>query len=155
MPRKRAAFGKRFAPPLSDGQGELWRHEPDRVARVVGGRRRNPETDVCSAVARWAKEHPGLIRLRRTHCGISFRGFAKLWHGPEGWPDYTGGTWFGAALVVEVKREGEEPTADQAETMATLRAWGWIVISCRSLTEFVRELAAECERRGHPFGSAA
>lgn len=140
---------KRFPEPLSDGQCELWRHEPDKVGRVVKGRRRNPETDVGAAIAKWAKEHPGLLKLRRTHSGLSFRGFAKLYHGPEGWPDYTGGTWFGAAMVVECKREGEEPNADQENEMATLREFGWIVISARSLTEFVREFAAECKRRGH------
>lgn len=145
---------KAFGAPLSDGQRELFGHERSRVGRVVGGRRRNPETDTTRAIADWAKRHPGLLKLRRTHSGLSFRGFAKLYHGPEHWPDFTGGTWFGAAMVVEGKREGARPSEEQQNEMATLREWGWIVISAQSGAEFVREFAAECARRGHPIEGA-
>lgn len=134
---------------LSDGQGELWRHEPDKVGRVVNGRRRNPETELCAQIRDYCRRHPGLIKLRRTHCGISFsRDGAVLNHGPESWPDFTGGTWFGAAVVVECKREGEEPNEDQENEMATLREWGWIVISCASIAEFHQRLHDEANRRG-------
>lgn len=145
---------KRFTAPLSDGQHELFRHEPDKVGRIVGGKRRNPETDVTAAVRKYAQEHPGLLTLRRTHCGRSKRGRHWLYHGPEGWPDYTGGTWFGAAIVVECKREGEEPTADQENEMAKCREWGWIVISCASRTDFHVQFVAACARLGHPIAHA-
>lgn len=126
-----------------------------RARKRADGTRRNPETEIVSAIAEWADEHPGLIRLRRTHCGKS-RGVAGGWlyHGTEGWPDFTGGTHFGAALVVEVKREGEQPTAEQVEVMATLREWGWIVIVAHSVAEFAARLAGAFEARGHPIDFA-
>jgi len=145
---------KSFGAALSDGQHEFFGHERTKVGRIVDGRRRNPETDVLSAIANWAKRHPGLIRLRRTHSGRSYRGFATLWHGPEGWPDFTGGTWFGTAVAVEGKREGGTPDDVQTETLATLREWGWIVIVAQSVTDLACEFAAECARRGHPIERA-
>lgn len=146
---------KAFSKPLSDGQCELFRHEPDKVGRIVNGKRRNPETDVTAAIRKYCKRHPGLLKLRRTHCGISFRkDGGVLHHGTEAWPDFTGGTWFGAAIVVECKREGDVPTEDQENEMATLREWGWIVISCSSVAEFHAAFAAECEKRGRPLAAA-
>ena len=68
------------------------------------GSRENPETRVCSYVRRWCEQRPGLIEVRRTHSGVSFRGNRKLYHGKEGGLDFTGGTCFGKPIAIETKR---------------------------------------------------
>lgn len=137
---------------LSDGQGILWGGaRQERARRRPGGRRENPETALLRSIKRWADLHPALLALRRTHCGRSFRLGRVLDHGIAGWPDLTGGTHFGAPLVVETKTETGVESDLQTAVLERLRAWGWIVLVPRSFGDFLAQLAAEFARRGYPI----
>lgn len=138
--------------PLSDNQTLLWGGAREvRGKRRSDGTRENPETPLVRFVREWVRDHPGLLDLRRTHSGVSFRGPRKLYHGAEGGLDYLGGTCFGAVLAVECKSEIGELSDEQVETIARYREWGWIVIVCHSPGEFVALVRQAFEERGHPI----
>lgn len=142
----------RVVQPLSDDQGLLFGGARQQVGRTRSdGSRENPETRVCSYVRRWCEQRPGLIEVRRTHSGVSFRGNRKLYHGKEGGLDFTGGTCFGKPIAIETKSETGETRSDQDETIAKLREWGWIVLVVHSPGEFLREIGRVYAEHGHPI----